>query len=65
MTFLRYFLPLALLGLAGCVPTSNASYNSAPPEFGARGGVGPAPGQTDAERQARKDYYRGPRGDEF
>jgi hypothetical protein len=30
-----------------------------------QGGAGPAPGRTEAERQARKDYYQGPRGDEF
>lgn len=29
------------------------------------GGGGPPPGRTAAERQARKDYYRGPRGQEF
>ncbi len=30
-----------------------------------QGGAGPAPGRTEAERQARKAYYKGPRGDEF
>lgn len=25
----------------------------------------PAPGRTEAERAARRDYYRGPRGQEF
>ena len=66
MTFLRYFLPFALLGLAGCVPTTQASYTPPPPDFaigGARGG--PPPGRTDAEREARRNYFRGPRGDEF
>ncbi|MFT7596707.1 MAG: hypothetical protein ACI8R4_004046 [Paracoccaceae bacterium] len=58
-------LPIALLGLAGCVPTTQASYTSAPPEIGVRGGIGPPSGRTGAEREARKDYYRGPRGDEF
>lgn len=29
------------------------------------GGSGPPPGRTAAERQARKDYYRGPRGLEW
>ena len=33
------------------------------PAGGARGG--PPPGRTDAERQGRKNYYRGPRGQEF
>ncbi len=27
--------------------------------------VGPPPGRTEAERAARRAYYRGPRGDEF
>lgn len=64
---LPVILPVALLGLAGCVPTTQASYTSTPPEFGARGGIigGPPSGRTESERQARKDYYRGPRGDEF
>ena len=66
MTIFRIILPIALLGLAGCVPTTQASYTSAPPEFAAGGAIGgPPPGRTGAERQARKDYYRGPRGDEF
>lgn len=29
------------------------------------GGAGPAPGRTQAARQERKDYYRGPRGNDF
>ncbi len=29
------------------------------------GGVGPPPGRTAAERQARKTYYGGPRGEEW
>ena len=29
------------------------------------GGSGPPPGRTASERQARKEYYRGPRGQEF
>ena len=31
----------------------------------ARGGSGPPLGRTAAERQARRDYYSGPRGFEF
>lgn len=33
--------------------------------WGRPGGLPPASGRTDAERQARRDYYSGPRGDEF
>jgi len=33
--------------------------------FGPPGGVAPPPGRTPEERAARRDYYRGPRGDEF
>lgn len=29
------------------------------------GGSGPPPGRTPAEREARKTYYQGPRGEEF
>ena len=42
---------------SGGVPLSNNYYT------GAWGG--PPSGRTPAERQARKDYYMGPRGSEF
>jgi len=67
MTVFRIILlPIVLLGLVGCVPTTQTSYTNTPPEYGAGGGIGgPPPGRTGAERHARKEYYRSPRGDEF
>lgn len=55
---------LALTGLTACIPTGTTSYNSAPPP-GMSMGVAPPPGRTESERQMRKAYYRGPRGNEF
>lgn len=67
-----------LMALAACEPGYSAADNgvrvggsvavgvSTGGEYGAdRFGTGPAPGRTAQERQARKDYYRGPRGDRF
>lgn len=64
MTFTRYLMALAMLGLAACEPSGGASFASAP-SADLVGGLAPPRGQTSAERQARKEYYRGPRGDEF
>lgn len=57
-------LSLALMGLTACVPGATQGYSSAPPN-GLTAGQAPASGRTNAERQMRKDYYRGPRGNEF
>lgn len=76
MTFAKLVFPVALLGLAACQPVSNTNVSvsgdgvvgistgtSASYATGAIGG--PPPGRTSSERTARKEYYRGPRGDEF
>ena len=81
MHSLKYLLPVAILALAGCGGGSGATASlsgsaaigvSSGDEvdgvrYGSYGGSlgGPPPGRTSSERQARKDYYRGPRGDEF
>lgn len=58
---------VVMMALTGaCVPENGGSGSTAPPpEFGPRGGLAPPPGRTEAERQARRSYYQGPRGDEF
>ena len=68
---------LLVLGLAACTAGSGGSVSvsgdgavgisaSSGATVQASGGLGgPPPGRTSAERQARKDYYRGPRGQEF
>lgn len=67
---------LAALGLSACGPVggtdvrisgSGAVGVSTSADYGYSGriGGGPPPGRTASERQARKDYYRGPRGNEF
>lgn len=61
-------LPLlvgALVAVSACQPTvsGSVSVGATSPVFSS--GSPPPPGRTDAERQARRDYYRGPRGDEF
>ena len=81
MSFPRLLLPLALLALIGCDPSGGgggspsvrisgdaavgiSSNGSGDIVYG--GGLGgPPPGRTEAERQARRQYYRGPRGREF
>lgn len=64
MIFARVLLALALISLAACEPTASMSVAAAP-SANPVGGLAPPPGRTSAERQARKDYYRGPRGNEF
>ena len=59
-----FLLPLALAGCELFVPSQSAP--TQPPQRAIdQGGAGPPPGRTEAERQARKDYYGGPRGDEW
>ncbi len=70
-------LGLALLVLAGCEPGGGGANvtvggtvavgvsSGSGTSVSYRGGVGPPPGRTPTERQARRDYYRGPRGDHF
>lgn len=78
MTRAVWILPTAFLALAACGSTGGTGPDirvSGSAAVGAStGGVsghggpigsGPPPGRTASERQARKDYYRGPRGDEF
>ncbi len=65
MIFFRLILVIATVALTGCLETPNTGGSSGGPPNIAAGGLPPAPGRTDAERQARRDYYRGPRGDEF
>ncbi len=72
MPLSKYLLPLALSGsalfsLAACEPTGT-SHVSAPPSDPSNyvvGGLAPPAGRTATARQARRDYYQGPRGDEF
>lgn len=65
MIFVRLIFVLGTLALTGCLGTPNTDSSSAGTYNVAVGGAPPPPGRTDAERQARRDYYRGPRGDEF
>ncbi|GAA6193891.1 hypothetical protein NBRC116597_38120 [Phaeobacter sp. NW0010-22] len=53
----------AALVLTACQPSvsGNASFGIST----SAGSLPPPPGRTAAERRASKDYYRGPRGDEF
>lgn len=65
-------LPAALLLLAACESQvdfrspgparvqSTSTFLDAP-----RPSAGPPPGRTAAERSARREYYQGPRGQEF
>jgi len=46
-------------------PQGTQIYAPKTPVAGPPGGVGPPPGRTAAERQARKTYYGGPRGEEW
>lgn len=73
MTRMIGILPLAALVLAGCDPVSGTDVRisgggavgvSTSGSYGYSGyvGGGPPPGRTDAERAARRAYYRGPRG---
>jgi len=64
MLFARCLLALSLFSLAACDPTGSPGGSNAPAAE-VVAGLAPPPGRTSAERQARKDYYRGPRGDEF
>jgi hypothetical protein len=64
MTFTRFLIALVVIGLTACDPTGIPSF-STPAPIEIHSGLGPPPGRTADERQARKDYYRGPRGDEF
>lgn len=67
--------PIALLAglalLAGCESPIDFNAPSGPKIHAPRtpvsqpAGLPPPPGRTNAERQARRDYYSGPRGDEF
>lgn len=78
MTFAKWGFAVALLPLAACdpgTPTATDIRVSGNVAVGmsvgdgyvtvGRGGNGPPPGRTAAEREARRDYYRGPRGHEF
>lgn len=70
---LRRIGPLLLLwALSACEssidfksPKGIQVNNPQTPVSGPPGGVGPPPGRTPAERQARKTYYGGPRGEEW
>ena len=77
MNRINPFIPIALLSLAACQPggtggaidisghaaigASSGSYQN----YGHSTGSGPPPGRTVTERQARKDYYRGGRAQDF
>ncbi|MEX0284376.1 MAG: hypothetical protein AB3N23_07165 [Paracoccaceae bacterium] len=73
MPRLFWFLPAATLSLAACDPITGTDIRvggsgsvgiSTSASYGYTSGFGggPPPGRTEAERQARKAYYRGPRG---
>lgn len=55
---------LSVSGDAAVGVSSSSGPSSGTVRYGG-GLAGPPPGRTAEERQARKDYYRGPRGDEF
>jgi len=67
MKFVRLISVIATVALTGCLETPNNGSHAGGAHYVVPGGAqgGPPPGRTEAERQARKDYYRGPRGDEF
>jgi hypothetical protein len=73
MKIAKLVLPAVLVLVAGCTANGGASLSGSgaigvtTDGFYAQGhgGSGPPPGRTQAEREQRKDYYRGPRGDEF
>jgi hypothetical protein len=65
MTLFKYLTGLALVSIAACTPTGGTPIAGEPSSSNVVGGLAPPPGQTEAERQASKDYYRGPRGNEF
>jgi hypothetical protein len=64
MRFSLYLSVWALIGLTACEPTTGPTTRAAP-SAQVTAGLAPPSGRTSAERQARKNYYRGPRGDEF
>jgi hypothetical protein len=70
-TLVCLIIPVVAIGLTGCEPTAgiqtsaSAQTSSSASDFGPVGGIAPPPGRTDAERRARRDYMRGPRGNEF
>ena len=64
MTFSRYLTVVALISLAACEPSVGTPVSTSP-SANVVGGLGPPSGRTETERQTRKDYYRGPRGDDF
>lgn len=63
--FLFFALSGAILGLVACDSTGTPSVAPGAHSAYVTGGLAPPPGRTSAERQARKAYYRGPRGSEF
>ncbi len=69
MVVSKYLMAVALVSLAACTPTGGGTVGgggySAPTSADLPGGIAPSPGRTAAQRQANKDYYRGPRGHEF
>lgn len=69
---MRYLFPViavAALLLAGCLPVDPAGPVARPADpalgQGAFVAAPPPPGRTPEARAARRDYYRGPRGQEF
>ncbi len=70
-------LLLTLSTLAACAPAPSTTGNADDgnfvggftPEqadnFGAGAWAGPPPGKTEAERKARRQYYQGPRANEW
>jgi hypothetical protein len=65
---LVFGLTVGMIALSGCTAASTVaapSYTGASAPSGSWGGAGPPPGRTASERAARKEYYRGPRADEF
>ncbi len=58
----------AALGLSACQTTTSGTARigvSTQVSSAARGGTAPAHGRTAQERAAAREYYRGPRGDEW
>ncbi len=61
-----FALVAGLTGLAACEPTGyTANPSTAPTTMELPGGLPPSAGRTESEREARREYYAGPRGDEF
>lgn len=65
MAVSKYLMAVALVSLAACTPTGGSNVGAGGYSAPTSASLPPSPGRTEAQRRANRDYYRGPRGQEF